>query len=838
MTFIEKFAESESRAHSQLVATKLDGEMRKLRSQASSSPTARRRWGWELIQNAKDVHHGSGVEIEIHYDQQGHALFFRHSGKPFTADNIRFLIEQISTKDRGVDEHGIRKQTGRFGTGFLSTHLLSEIVHVTGVAEEPSNGRKQFTFTLDRSGKTPTEFTLAVENAKKSLQRLDSSPDLETYDATSLNTVFQFTLTDPLSHQVAKDGIADLQQSLPYTLIFVPEVNSVLLRSTGQKFKRSYYGKIGETQTTLSQVTIETMQGQKVVFSIATVTKGLTSVSVPVVYLEGGVFRLLRIEDNMPRLFCDFPLVGTETFPFPAIINNPHFDPTDPRDGVYLLESERERQLSVNNRKIIAEAIECYRDLARCAINGNWQNLHLLADVRQLRTKLDWVSSDWFNKNVATPIRNIVSHEKIVSTAGEIGLSTILDVIGDPEVWFPVSAKPELRAHIWRLASEWFPNSLPSEAHVELWYPLLWEDCGKLDSEAFCDRVARVGSMAELEKQLSSGDSVAWLNRFYVLLQSDEKNTQTLMHGKQIFPNQNGAFCNLDSLYADAGNIEEELKDILLLLGLDIRSRLANSCVDFDVPGNRVIDRAWVVGQIERFVYEKCDDAKVVKSFRPAFDALLKWFRANPELASTTFPSLHRAKYRLYDEDAVIENMDKAEQLEQLLADSGLENIGALRELLEQKNTKSRLPLSEAILASLGITSIDDWQEALKDKDLAEMFAHESTPTTEMFLFVQGLITRAKSAVAAHLQNLPEYDLSEMEETAPTVFGGIKKHGREIQIVVRPAYSGEVIIYYPAERNVLDFVDGSELWADTGDRQFEVTLGHILKKTRIQKFPI
>lgn len=707
----------------------------------------------------------------------------------------------------------------------------------TGVAEEPDHGRKQFNFTLDRSGKSPAEFTAAVENAKLSVQGLDSSPDLANYDSRLLNTVFKFTLSDSLSHEVAVDGIADLKQSLPYTLIFVPEVNSVFFRSDGQNMRRSYNGAIGQTKTNLSQVVVETELGQQALYSIVTVTTGLTSVSVPVVLLNDS-YSLLKIEDNMPRLFCDFPLIGSEAFPFPAIINNPHFDPTDPRDGVYLLESEREQKLSVNNRSIIAEAIECYRELAKCAIAGNWGNLHLLADIRPLRAKLDWVSNNWFSENVATPIRRIVSHENIVTTAGDNGLSTILDVLGEPEVWFPVGAKCELRDQIWGLASEWFPSNLPEKAHVELWYPLLWKECGKLDSEAFCDRVAGIGSMAELAKQLSNGDAAAWLNCFYGMLQDDERNTQTLIHSKQIFPNQHGVFCSLDSLYADAGDTEEELKDILCLLGDDVRSILANSTVAFQVPGNRAIDRARVVGRIESLVNEKCDDAEVAKSFRPALDALLKWFRTNPQLASATFPSLYRAKYRLYDEDAVIENMDKAEQLDQLLADAGLENIGALKELVAQKNTEPRLPLSEAMLASLGIKSIDDWERALRDKDLAELFSHESTPTTEMFLIVQGLISRAKTAVEAHLQTLPQYDLSEVEETAPTVLGGIKKHGREIQIVVRPAYSGEVIIYYPAERSVLDFVDGSELWADTGERQFEVTLGHILKKTKIQKFPV
>ena len=836
MTFQEKFAESESRALSQLVATKLDGEMRKLRSQANSSPTARRRWGWELIQNAKDVHQGWGVTIDIYYDRLNNSLFFRHTGKPFTADNIRFLIEQISTKDRGVDEHGLRKQTGRFGTGFLSTHLLSEVVHVAGVAEEPHHGRKQFKFTLDRSGASPEQFTAAVENAKRSVQGLDSAPDLATYDPNQLNTSFQFALSDPLSHQVASDGIEDLKQSLPYTLIYVPEVNLVFFRCRGQSIRCSYNGTIG-SELKLSQVVFETGQGQQSFYSIVTFSKGLTSVSLPVEVLQNG-YRLLKLDANMPRLFCDFPLVGSEAFPFPAIINNPHFHPTDPRDGVYLLESDRERELSVDNRSIITEAIECYQEIAKCAIAGGWGNLHLLADIRPLRSKLTWVSSSWFDENVAAPIRRIISCESIVTTAGDNSLSTILDFFDKPEVLFPYGGKKELRDQIWNLAAQWFPNRLPAKEHVDLWYPLLWDGCGKLDAEVFCDRVAQTGSTSKLASQLVGGNAVEWLSSFYAMLQADESNAPFLVHAKQIFPNQHGEFCTLDSLYADAGDIDGELKNILQLLGDDVRSYLADRAVAFEVPGGRVIDKAWVVGRIDSLVNEKCNDAEVAKCFQAAFDALLRWFRANPELASATFPTLYRAKYRLFDEDSVIENMDKAEQLDQILAESGLENIGAQRELVAQQDPVPRLPLSEAMLASLGITSIDDWEKALEDKNLAEMFSHESTPTTEMFIFVQGLISRAKAAVKAHLRGLADYDLDEMEETAPTVMSGIKKHGREIQIVVRPAYSGEVIIYYPAERSVLDFVDGSELWADTGNRQFQVTLGHIIKKTRIQKFPV
>jgi hypothetical protein len=62
----------------------------------------------------------------------------------------------------------------------------------------------------------------------------------------------------------------------------------------------------------------------------------------------------------------------------------------------------------------------------------------------------------------------------------------------------------------------------------------------------------------------------------------------------------------------------------------------------------------------------------------------------------------------------------------------------------------------------------------------------------------------------------------------------VKKDGREVTIVVRPAYDGTVIIYYQSERDVLDH----ELWVDTGDDVRRITFGHILKTTDIRRFPV
>ena len=117
------------------------------------------------------------------------------------------------------------------------------------------------------------------------------------------------------------------------------------------------------------------------------------------------------------------------------------------------------------------------------------------------------------------------------------------------------------------------------------------------------------------------------------------------------------------------------------------------------------------------------------------------------------------------------------------------------------------------------------------------MFSHESTATADMFVYVQSLIAQTRARVIEHLHTLPEYDLDHMDETALSVLAGVKKNGREVQIVLRPAYDGTVIIYYQSEKDVLDYED-HELWVDTKTDVRRITFGHILKTNSIRRFPI
>ncbi|ATN07221.1 hypothetical protein CRN76_18325 [Chryseobacterium indologenes] len=840
MSYKSRFDSLEQKAHHQIIATKISKEMSELRSLVEKSPITPKRWIWELIQNAKDVHLDKGVQIKIDYQKSLH-VSFKHNGMPFTADNIRFLIEQISTKSRSKSEEGKSKTTGKFGTGFLTTHLLSEIVTVRGVAKEPDLDYRKFELELDRSSFDLEDITESVKKSKESVEGLDNVPVYSEYKEGDFNTEFIYPLQDNTSINVAEAGLTNLQICLPYTLLFVPEIESVEILSFSNLFTREKEFEKLNNEISVHTIKVSDTEGvHEIKYSMVVCSSGLTSIAIPV-QKEGDYISLLPIDEEVPRLFCDFPLVGTEKFHFPTIINNPNFNPTDPRDGIYLTSPERINPQIEENKNIMKDARSLYFKLLDFAVNNNWKNIHLLAQIKSISDNYDWADNNWYMKEMVNPIREKLLHIPIVTNA-EDNLISILNEEKNIHAWFPYSTNKDIRAEIWEVSHHWFPHRLPQFSYIELWYKLNWKEFGKLTIEQLAKFIESCKTLENLSGRLKGIEVVKWLNKFYELIKKDVQDYDLIINKYSIFPNQNGNFKKIAHLKNDEGDIGTDFKDILALLGNDIREELLHTSINYDFEPEDSRDKSYAVETITAEVNRKSGDRNIAKSYNEAFKKLLLWFNKDTSQAAYLFPNLFRNKHLLYDDEEIMENITKAEQLDDLLKDYNANSIEDLKDLLANtevsKSHSSLLPVTQEILADMGISSLEEWQEALKDKNLAEIFSHESTPTTDMFFYVQGLIKKAKQAVTEHLATLDDYDLSEMDDTtAATVLAGIKKAGREISIVVRPAYFNEVIIYYGSERDILDFVD-SELWIDDGEDVRRISLGHILKKSQIVKFPI
>ncbi len=74
----------------------------------------------------------------------------------------------------------------------------------------------------------------------------------------------------------------------------------------------------------ISNVIKTTARGERETIRIVVFSKGDVSIALEVEERNGRTFIKSRDED-LPALFCEFPLVGSNAFEFPVVINSPVF---------------------------------------------------------------------------------------------------------------------------------------------------------------------------------------------------------------------------------------------------------------------------------------------------------------------------------------------------------------------------------------------------------------------------------------------------------------------------------------------------------------------------------
>ncbi|ATX83380.1 hypothetical protein CU084_02575 [Bacillus velezensis] len=203
--------------------------MEKIRESSEiEKKTIRRRWIWELIQNASDCT-PKGKKIDIKIDYSNNQIIFSHNGLPFSYENLLDLITQISSKQSSEE-----KKTGKFGTGFMSTHLLSEVVRIEGSFSQEDSRYTKFEFIVDRSG---DDYSDIKNKTKIMLEQLDLvSRNQEELQEEYEDTKFVYLIQDDDIKEAVEEGIEDLKETIPYVLTFNKNINSITYN--GDCYKR------------------------------------------------------------------------------------------------------------------------------------------------------------------------------------------------------------------------------------------------------------------------------------------------------------------------------------------------------------------------------------------------------------------------------------------------------------------------------------------------------------------------------------------------------------------------------------------------------------------------
>ena len=540
------------------------------------------RWIWELLQNAHDARGADGIITEIRHNAKEKKLIFLHNGRGFKADEIVHLIKAGTTKDEDDQE-----THGKFGRGFLTTHLLSPTVEIAG---QLADGRS-FDFTLERNNKTKDTL---LESLKGSLADFDKSKsNNKPAIPKGFTTQFMFPIRDPDAEKAVIAGLNTLEQCAPYVVVFNREFFSINIKRPDRTkcFRRDGNSKLDASG--IQQVTVAENDTKRE-YLLAENKQQRTSVAVRMESKEKQV--CLQLDENIPKLFSAFPLVATKSYSFPAVINSPKF----------FLPPDRDRVLFNKNQDVFEEACNLLIKLIERAALEGWDHIHQWANFLNTEHLSQQMGTEW-----ETCIKNLMN--RIDQTPAVHTLSGELKSPFESILPWIETEKSENVVALWDLLKDRqeFREDLPRRDEAIGWYNTIksW----KIDEHAPFNglRLAEdIQSCCYLKYlQLLEGVcAVEWLDRFYDFLKKDELFNDAT-HDYSFVPNQIGEFQKLSSLSRDK-DIDEELKDIDHILGRNIRERLRHTSLISleDVNNTNSLDNADILGDLIDGLKSNADD--------------------------------------------------------------------------------------------------------------------------------------------------------------------------------------------------------------------------------------
>jgi hypothetical protein len=582
MAYSERTKSSISKNNLKLTADKVIQTLDLVREEGKKS---RRRWIWELMQNAKDVKNIFGqvsIEIEL-YDNQ---LVFRHNADPFRIDNLTGLIQQVSSKPSdGQDE----ETTGKFGTGFISTHLLSDVIIVKGVVQELNEKPKRIEIELNRSGETSEELMPAIEKALQLVDLIDDDsvfpPHLDYASKRTeadFDNEFIYSLVNDDAKQAAKVGVEDLKTTLPLTLAFIDKLKQVRVINHLENEDVTYKCDKKSESNQIREFEIQINKDYKRVFVLYSSEN--YSLSAEINSLDE--YKLIEPQPHQPYLYRDFPLVGTDNFYFPFILNGKNFYPTDKRDSILLNGQNKKPE---HNKSVLSEAIQGCKKFIEYLIEKNAQNKYVALMSRFPHYDFEEDTKEWFLKDIQTNYRNHLLTLPVIET--EIGTS-ILSTVKFPKC----GTDDNENIQFWNLCLSILGQSKLPKKNIflsTLKYigpkeeEKSWNEKLYFSLEDLFELIQSRQTIDNLDLQKSNEvervEKTKWLNDVFAYALSQKQSD--LFKKFKVVPNQNGTLRKLDELYEEdiEKPIPDEFLDILKSLGKDWRNDLIYRGIDFSL---------------------------------------------------------------------------------------------------------------------------------------------------------------------------------------------------------------------------------------------------------------
>lgn len=515
---------------------------------------AKKRWFWELLQNASDYNESVNVKLTVSDDR----VTFSHDGAPFS---LRDALNIISPDSNKQDDEKHKDNIGKFGTGLVSTHILSSIMEVEGICIDPDDECYKFFMSLNRScfANKPElieQITQAKNKFKESLQKQVLS--------LGFNTSFSYRLGCPLPELPSLTSsdieLNYLYEVLPYTLCFMSKVKSVVVED-GRKESEVGCFKI-------SRVTTD--DENKIVFEIQKNSE--ISVQEYAYFTSDDVSTVFRFENDeilpypegLSRIFCGLPLIGTEKIGMPFLLNSLKFMPTTEREGVELEPGSNEV-----NRKLFESSVALYGKMLDYVANKKMRNAFYISRLCNNYNGTPISCQQFYNLYLSAYKRHILSHNIVVNDDGQfVSFSSIQLPFKDSK----------LDVDLYRNCSLLNKACLPAEKDYQAWFDITDFTIFREQKYTYENLAKQIDSKVNIYSfGKTSNEILTWL---YQCAKYFKDCDRYIFSRYKLLPNQSGNLCTINNLlYADV-NLPAELKEIYDVLYAVKNQKIGNKLLD------------------------------------------------------------------------------------------------------------------------------------------------------------------------------------------------------------------------------------------------------------------
>lgn len=564
-------ADAMNEVFDQMYITNVEKRLREL-----NAPTDidKKRWIWELIQNAKDTIalDPNRDEINVRIEIDGDCVKFKHDGAPFTAKARYGLLYKYS----GGKEN--QESTGRFGTGFLTTHCLSKIVTIESnmYSNKDCTELCGFEVTMYRDGLISSEL---IEGLRK--MRASEKFFKQTFDWTT----FTYHINSDSGRTAVKLGVENFHENIAPTMLFCKELSSIELNDNGSVTKIKKLPQVCLSENIyLAEYEIEspgsTYKRRFLLSHYIGLSKELSER-----YRKERKLRLdvaIEIDENNNIVnhigetshYCVLPLVGIEDqLSEPIIVNSPDFEPDSERQSLMLsgqFWNEEKNVITETgiNQKIYEQVFPLYEKLVTFLSEQKYGRLYYLAyglDKAKSHKNLD---KEWYVPNVIHKYRDILQKYDVVKSYDGGIYKKLSDCI------FVKETTLENESSVYSLLESLYPSKIVADNHE--WSIFLWKSGLKLwSTEDLCADIESKENWDSIN--LVNTTLPVWYNKFLQYVYNFDVRYLTKY---AVLPNMNGKFLKKDTENFQQGqNISTFVIDLLNKLGKDVKPILLHSDV-------------------------------------------------------------------------------------------------------------------------------------------------------------------------------------------------------------------------------------------------------------------